>query len=494
MRAVIVGTDFIHDSTGNLMPIEINTNIGYSMQKIENDSDVFDMTDFQNFVTTNGFLKITYIGSNYQIKTQIQNVCTQLSLEFNPVISLPAAITVPYVEDSPTHLIVRTAFDTTAILDDLYCKNKINYLNLIKDSEFKQEFAYLNDEGELINHITNIPDNGTHPNFILKAVEPAYDRDVYPKFYKVSTQTELDIVLQNVTSDYFLMPYYFNETKLHSGKITKIRKISMFFPPNLESIHIGMYTDVSIQKLNNNVVFDVNTFEIDNINRSSYFTTDFRITSSPKLMDDDYVIMADGTTKSGLDLQVGDLIKTIDIPNAENINNKDILANYQINMETFLSGVTYSTNKVTNKKRIDIAVDIAEINFNDNTNWFDTINSSYLVYENNEIKFKKIKNLIEGDIVLLINTSDDQEVQIQQKTVQTVTIKKEELSGWTIGVERAHLFLTSSTPNNTSVSYFAGVEHFAAIEHNTCSCFCTTFGCFGCGKFGTCNGCTCTYS
>ena len=86
MRAVIVGTDFIHDSTGNLMPIEINTNIGYSMQKIENDSDVFDMTDFQNFVTTNGFLKITYIGSNYQIKTQIQNVCTQLSLEFNPVI------------------------------------------------------------------------------------------------------------------------------------------------------------------------------------------------------------------------------------------------------------------------------------------------------------------------------------------------------------------------------------------------------------------------
>jgi hypothetical protein len=497
MRAVIIGTDFIYDLVGNLLPIEMNTNIGYSLQKIEKDSDVFDMTDFQNFVTTNGFLKITYIGSNHQIATQIKNVCTQLSLEYEMVISMPSSITIPHVEDDPTHLVVRTAFDTTAILDDLYCKNKVNYLNLIKDTEFGQEFAYLNDERELINHITSIPDNGIHPNFVLKAVDPAYDREVYPKFYKVSNQTELDVVLQNITSDYFLMPFYFNETKLHSGKITKIRKISMLVPPNLESIHMGAYTDLAMQKLSNNITFDANTFEIDDASRSAYFTTDFKIQYHPKLMDDDYVIMADGTTKSGLDLQVGDLIKTIDIPNAENINNKDVLANYQINMETFLSDVTYSTNKVTHKKRIDITIGIAEINFNDDTNWFDTLNSSYLVYENNEIKFKKIKDFVEGDIVLLINTSDNQNVQIQQKTVQTITIKEEEFSGWSIGVERAHLFLTSSTPNNTSVSYFAGIEHFAAVEHN-CTCFCsaTYFGgfyCFGCAKGQFCFAqCTCS--
>ena len=493
MRAVIVGLDFVYDSTGNLLPIEMNTNIGYSMQKVENDSDVFDMTDFQNFVTTNGFLKITYIGTNQKISKQIKDVATQLSLEFEFILVGPTAITIPYVEDSPTHLIIRTSYDTTAILDDLYCKNKVNYLNLIKDSEFGLEFAYLNDDGELINHITSILDNGIHPNFILKAVEPAYDRDVYPKFYKVSNQTELDIVLQNVTSDYFLMPYYFNETKLHSGKITKIRKISMFFPPNLESIHIGSYTDLPSNKLSNSVVFDTNTFEIDNANRSAYYTTDFKIASLPKLMDDDYVVMADGTTKSGLDLQAGDLIKTIDIPNAENIDDTNILANYQINMETFLSGVTYSTNRVVSKKRIDVAVEIAEINFSDNTNWFDTINSSYLVYENNEIKFKKIMDFVEGDIVLLINTSNSQNVQIQQKTVQTTTIKKQEFSGWTIEVERAHLFLTSSTPNRTNVSYFAGIEHFSAIEHN-CNCFVTSFGSYGCTKYSFCNGCTCVFS
>ena len=486
MRAVIVGLDFIYDSVGNLLPIEMNTNIGYANQKIEKDSDVFDMTEFQNFITTNGFLKVTYIGKNTQIKEQIEKVTTQLSLEFESMLVSTSAITIPYVEDSPTHLIVRTAFDTTAILDDLYCGNKINYLNLIKDSEFGPEFAYLNEDGELVNHITNILDNGIHPNFILKAVKPAYDKKIYPKFYRVSNQTELDIVLQNVTSDYFLMPFYFNETKLHSEKITKIRKISMLFPPNLESIHIGAYTDLAIQKLNSNVVFDPNTFEIDDINRLAYFTRDFRIEGLPKLMDGDYVIMADDTMKSGLDLQVGDLVKTIDIPNPQNADARNIMVNYQIDMETFLSGVTYSTNKVTSKRRIDIVVEVMEINFSDGTNWFDTTNSSYLIYENNEIKFKKIMDFVEGDIVILIDTSDSQNVQTQQKVVQTTTLKKEEFSGWTIAVEREHLFLTVTSPNTTNVS-FANVS-FAAVEHNSCSCIYDTT----CGKGYFCFRCICT--
>jgi hypothetical protein len=493
MRAVIVGLDFVYDSIGNLRPIEMNTNIGYSTQKVENDNEVFDMTDFQNFLTSNMFTKITYIGANVKIKEQIQNVATNLSLEFETIVTTPNSITVPYIEDSATHLIVRTAFDTTAILDSSYCKNKIAYLNLIKDSEFGSEFAYLNEENVLINNITNIQDNGIHPNFILKAVAPNYDKEVYPKFYKVTNQTELDIVLQNVTKDYFLMPYYFNESKSYSDKVTKIRKISMLFPPNLESIHIGAYTDISIQKLQNTVNYSEETFEIDDIYRKIYYTSDFKI-NLPKLLDDDYVIMADGTTKSGLDLQVGDLLRTIDIPNADNIDAVNVLANYQIDMQTFLDGVVYSTNRVTSKNRIDITVEIAEITFTDGTKWFDTINSSYLIYENNEIKFVKIMDFVSGNVVLLIDTSEYENVQIVEKIVQSINIIDEEFSGWTIGVERAHLFLTSTgNPTNPTVSY---VSYFAAVEHNNASCFGTPYygqgSCpkgFCCGPFAVCEAC-----
>jgi hypothetical protein len=490
MRAVIVGLDFVYDSVGNLRPIEMNTNIGYSTQKIENDNEVFDMTDFQNFVTSNLFTKITYIGSNVKIKEQIQNVAANLSLEFETITTTPNSITIPYIEDSETHLIVRTSFDTTAILDSSYCANKIEYLNLIKDSEFGSEFAYLNDEDVLINNITNIQDNGIHPNFILKAVKPAYNKEVYPKFYKVTNQTELDLVLQNVTEDYFLMPYYFNESKVHSNKVTKIRKISMLFPPNLESIHIGGYTDIAIQKLTNNVTYSEETFEIDNLYRNIYYTSDFKI-NLPKLLDDDYVIMADGSTKSGLDLQVGDIVRTIDIPNADNIDAVNVLANYQIDMQTFLDGVVYSTNKITSKKRIDISVEIAKIIFTDETEWFDTINSSYLIYENNEIKFVKIMDFVPGNVVLLIDTSENENVQIVEKIVQSINIVDEEFSGWTIGVERAHLFLTSTdNPTTTYVSYFA------AVEHNFATCFSTPYYGQGscpkgqcCGPFAVCEYC-----
>jgi hypothetical protein len=470
MKVVIVGLDFVYDSAGNLRPIEMNTNIGYSKNKIENDDDVFDMTEFQNFVTTNTFLKITYIGSNFQIKQHIQSVCTNLSLEFEAIGVGPSAITIPFIEDSSTHLIVRTAFDTTAILDELYCKNKIGYLNLIKDSEYGSEFAYKNSENELINTITNIQNNGIHPNFILKAVNPSYDKNLYPKFYKITTEEELEIILQNVTEDYFLMPFYYNESKTHLGRVTKLRKISMMFPPDLESIHIGAYTDVSILKLDDDVSYDVETFEVDNVYRDSYYTLDYEILL-PKLLDDDYVIMADGTPKSGYDLQIGDIIKTIDIPNAENVNTLDELVNYRIDMDTFLSGVVYSTNKVIAKKRIDSSVENAVITFTDGTNWYDTINSKYLVYENDEIKFKKIGNFIAGDIVVLIDTSDESNVQIVEKTVQSIDIADVAFSGWTIEVERAHLFLTANGDPTTST-----VPYYVSIEHNNVSCFASPYG------------------
>lgn len=482
MRGVIIGLDFVYDSSGNLRPIEMNTNIGYATNKIENDNNVFDMGDFSNFVITNEFVKITYIGANTQIGNQIQNVCTELSLEFESIETSFNSITIPFVEDSPTHLVVRTSYDSTAILDELYCKSKVGYLDLIKDEEFGSEFAYLNDEGILISTIATILDNGIHPNFILKAAAPAYNKSLYPKFFKVTNQTELDVVLENVNQDYFLMPYYFNESKVHLGRVTKIRKISMLFSPNLESIHIGSYTDLSSLKLHNGVTYDLTTFEIDNLYRGCYFTIDMTITR-PKLMDDDYVIMADGTPKSGLDLQVGDILRTIDIPNPENSDTRDATVNYQIDMETFLNGVVFSTNKVTNKQRIDVSVETAQITFTDGTDWFDTINSTYLIYEGNEIKFKRIGDLIEGNVVLLIDISDETNVQTIQKTVQTVNVVGIEFSGWIIEVERVHLFLTSNgNPTTPPTPYYVTIEHNQACGRGLPPCP-KGFQC----NFGQCN-------
>ena len=46
---------------------------------------------------------------------------------------------------------------------------------------------------------------------------PQYDKNVFPKLFKVSSQEELSVVLENVTSDYFLMEFYFNSERYHTG-------------------------------------------------------------------------------------------------------------------------------------------------------------------------------------------------------------------------------------------------------------------------------------
>lgn len=461
MKAVILGTDFVYNKDEELIPIEINTNISMSTVYVENSDDVFDMTDFQSFVSQNGFVKVIYIGPNVlaKFKSKLIEVCNNLSIEFEQIYVSDAAITIPYVEDSEDILILRSSFDTTAILDENYCANEVNYMNLIKNQSFGSQFAYLDDNGNLINNITNIKDNGIHPNFILKSISPNYNEDIYPKLYRVTNQSELNIVLANIPTGYFLMDFHFNPSKTYLGVWTKFRKISLLFPPNLESIHLGSYTDLATLKLSQNITYDQNTFELDYQFRNIYITNK-KTFVQPKLMDDDYVVMADGTRKSGLDLQVGDILKTIDIPNPYDVDTADPSANYHINLETFLSGTTYSTNAVLKKERVEALTFIVTINFDDTTTWMDTEGSSYLIYKENEIQFKEIDQLEGGDVVLLIDTSDTESVDIIQKTVSSVVKTKEIFEGWIIEVERRHLFLTATEgPNNMSPSY-------VAIEHN----------------------------
>jgi hypothetical protein len=467
MKTVIIGSDFVYDSSGVIKPVEMNTNIAYSVNKVETEEEVFDSTDLKLFINTNGFTKITYIGQNHQIKTFLKDICQEIEIEFVEIFVGSTAITVPNIEDSNEHLIIRTAYDVTAILDEEYCKDKVNFLNLIKDTAFGSQFAYMDETNQLVNNITEIKDNGTHPNFILKAKHPSYDKNVYPKLYKVSNQEELDVVLQNVDNNHFLMEFHINSGKLVDGNVTKVRKISLLHPPILESIHIGTYTDLTLERLPDSIEYDDQTFELSSNQRNAYITKDAGTINLPKLMDDDFVVMADDTLKSGLDLQIGDVVKTIDIPNIEGAEIEDeVSKNYNIDFNTFASGVTYNTNIVTDKKRVDAYVMMCLIEFDDNTTWSDTINSMYLVLNDGLVKFKRLDTLSAGDVILLVNTSNTDEVTVEQKTIANITAGPTKFSGWVITVERTHLFLTKTSGS------IVNSPSFAAIEHNFCAVIC----------------------
>ena len=278
---------------------------------------------------------------------------SSISYEFHAVGS--SAITIPFIEDNDETLIIRSAYDTTALVDDTYCRDKIEFMNLIKDSAFGSEFAHKEIDGNLINHITTINDNGIHPNFILKSRFPGYDKEVYPKFFKVSDQTELDIIIENnVTSDYFLMEYLYNPDKTWEGHSFVIRSLNVLFPPTLESIQVGQYTKLNQNLLLDNVTYNPTTFEVDEPFRASYNTTPSSAWK-PKLLDTDLVELADGTLKTALDLQVGDSVKTIEIPNANGVNiDSYISSEFGLPYNTLSSTAVYSSNIVTAKQKVNI--------------------------------------------------------------------------------------------------------------------------------------------
>jgi hypothetical protein len=469
MRTVLIGSDLMYNNVGNLVPIEINTNLGWIYVTLEGNENSLDLTELSNFISNNTFTKVVYIGNLQPLSNKLTTLSTVLGFEFQNMVSSPNSITVPYVEDNDTTLIIRSAYDTTALVDDTYCANKVNFLNLIKNSTFGSQFAYLNEANELVNNITTIPNNGVHPNFILKAVGPEYDTDIYPKLFRVTTTEELNIVLQNVNSQYFLMEYHLDLNNLYENQIQIFRGLNLLFPPNLESISLGGYTSLTGAKLEADVEYNTETFEMVSKYKNRYFNNEYNFTA-PKLLDTDTVEMADGSFKTALDLQVGDLLKTIDIPNPNNIDLTLDIADFGITYEDFINNTVYSTNAVTAKERVSAIVDYVKLEFTDTTFWEDTITSNYLIIRNNNVKFVSLGNngpdesVQIGDSVILINTENETLTTVLKEVsaiVRTTTI----FSGWVISVERQHLFLTQTTSNTS----------FVAIEHNI-GAACTAIG------------------
>ena len=482
MRTVLLGSDFMYDKDGNLKPIEINTNVSFSTNKIEDDTDIYDITNLKEFITSNGFLNLHYIGGNKTISDVFSDMADELSISYEYRTVRVDSITIPYIEDNDTTLIIRSAYDTTALVDDTYCRDKINFLNLIKDSTFGCQFAYLDGSNTLVNNITTIPDNGIHPNFILKCRYPNYDKNVYPKLYKVSSLSELDtIIANNVTGDYFLMEYYFNDSKKHNNQITKIRTLNILYPPTLQSISIGQYTDLTSQFIPTEPIYNT-MFELDTMYRNAYITETADILQ-PKLLDTDQVQMADGSWKTALELEVGDLVKSITVPNVDNDAILFQLGEYTLPIADFMAGVVYTTNTITHKKKVNKLTNYSTITFTDNTTWEDTANSFYLVERNNTVIFTSIATMIAGDLVILIDSSDLNVVSTTTKEVVSVVTTSQIFSGWIITVEDKHIFLTRTEDTNNSIS-------FAAIEHNYEFCTgpgsCTRNSCWS--KSDVCTG------
>ena len=101
MRTVLIGTDFMYDNDGNLKPIEINTNTGWDyISKVEDDTDSLDLTNLYEFIETNGFTSIHYIGEIIYLHQTLETHYTGSSVVYQFHQVGVHSITVPFIEDN----------------------------------------------------------------------------------------------------------------------------------------------------------------------------------------------------------------------------------------------------------------------------------------------------------------------------------------------------------------------------------------------------------
>jgi hypothetical protein len=238
-----------------------------------------------------------------------------------------------------------------------------------------------------------------------------------------------------------------------------------------------------------NVTYDPITFEVDSDFKESYSTnppTGFQ----PKLLDTDMVEMADGTLKTALDLQVGDVIKTIQIPNEKGTSiDSYISTDFGLTYEALVSDAIYTSNIVTKKQKVNTLTFINELTFEDGSTWEDTMGSRYLIEREGVVTFKALFYILPGDDVILLDTTDDN-INFVRKTVASNIQVKRVFSGWYISVETAMLFLTKTAGSTNNESY-------VSVEHNYFSCpswACVNacwYPCASCPKNMSCTWGTC---
>jgi len=477
MKAVLLGTDYIKTQNGEYKVIETNTNIQFAID----DVNKLDLNGLKTFIQTNNFTTVHLIASRMttNFNVVLENMVTN-ELGLNYVLNETAvdSITVPFIEDNEETLILRISYDTTAIIDDEYCKDMYSFLRAIKDLEYKPK-TYLPGVYDDFSGYTEFNYIGDIPNIIVKSRYPGYDKNILPKLYKITSLEQLNQLKLTLGVDEFLQEFV--NCEIINNRSNIIRGVDMIYGGNLDSISMGGFK--VLHSISENIW--ENTYDENGLlakkDRAKYITY-FRPNDNrfDYIFDlDQEVLMADGTRKTFSDIQENDMIKSISfsqLPLDENDYDVDTWSGLH---SQFISNFSVGETMVVTKASSPLVSDIfIKITLDDDTTWDDLPRTQVLVKEPNTdvIKFKIVNNLQIGDVMEMYNTETE---TIVNKTITSLEIifKEDQVVG-SMNTEPSDLYLPLVA--NT----------YAIIQHNGClQPFCN-LGVPQCYIYPKCNTCS----
>ena len=497
MRAVITGTDYIKDIDGSFKAIETNTNVGLSVDV----SRYIDMDSFSEFVSTNGFNEIVVIHNNTNLQLMISGIELEpKSLDYRSdmgFVSLlktfysgsgvtittqkleETAVTIPDIEDSEDKLIIRLAFDTTALIDDLYARDNWEFLKLMNDTDSTSiPKTYINDTELGFDSIGNVlRDNGNQPNYcIKKRITPA-DNNVYPKLLKITSVEQLDSIKAGLETDEYLQEFIYNPSDFLNNKIKIYRGVDMVYGGELDVINLWVVEHTNIMDVIDTPDYDDNN-EIQIWDRNRY-TTKFNSKTSDiaiKLSADEGTKILD--TNDDIifveNLNVGDLVKSVNVPGMINGIDTAVTLNWVGDIEDIISNSTVTQSQLISKTETDYFGLIIEFELENGSVFSDVPHAKIMV--ETEISgstvsvFKPYNDLNVGNTILIWDNLTN---TIIKNDIVDIRYSYQKLKAYTINVDDFDLFLTLEESEG---------NRYGLLTHNY-NYDCKTYNCGGINSF-----------
>jgi hypothetical protein len=444
MKAVILGVDFLN-LDGQMKFLEINTDV--YIPNISYNS--FDFESLETYLTTNSFSKFRVI---YKVEhtasefiERLGSICDSNGIIFEKVPVAVDAITIPFFEDLETEFTLRISYDITALIDDVYCRDKKELLSLIFSNNQTDLIpkTYFQKDSVLFDNLSNLVDNGIHPNVIIKKSLPDFEKSNFPKFFKLSNEEELSNVKSTVDSDLITQEYQYNPNNLWNGKIRDhIRYWLILCSDTTTTIDFGGYISSNALPLDSQYITYSGT-QLNNESRILYFSNPSRTgVGIPSIYETIKVVDGEEVPVQIGQIEIGDTVKAVHLPGLSDTSNT------QGAMDWVYTGsyndITYTTASVVVKLNETVDEWFIKVNYNINSESnYMLVNLVELVLacdsNGNNLTFKAASELTTGDHIIVSNSIIADVTSIEYERFSGDVVK--------LNIEPADVFLSGTNTN-----------------------------------------------
>ena len=501
MRGTLIGTDYLYQGD-DVKILEINTNsaiISNGVQYLDLDplfQIVNDGIITEFHLIYSEAMTIGRDGDSTTFLDALQQKCDDIGVTFVKHEVASDAVTIPNVEDTDKKFILRQAYDASAIVDSLYCNDKMEFLDLMSGSDDIPETYYSSSDGFYANTIDLNTDIGElEPNGIVKSRYPAYDLKKYPSVKRYGTEEELTNGINNLESeDYIIQEYLTDEKNFVNNRSVVMRSFDIIYSHDLNIIPMGGY------RMSSNVPmsFSTTSFEddgitFDSLSRTKYITKAVALQQKiPYHTDSESdILMSDGTVNNVSTIQVDDIITTTLfelISGSEHTGetSDDYLEHYG---SMTVTADTLSTTGSELKTIVSQSIDTMFIKatFSDNTFMIDSPSSEVYIKTSGSAEttqFEFVNKLLVGDSIVYYNTGSD---TITSKEITNLEmIWQDDVTIYNLDFEPYDYFLVDSKQGDGTFSIMHNICNYCAYTWAPCGNYYCDNSCYMCesGGFG----------